>query len=110
MAWNRLGGRDGIAPVRRPPELDPMASRLAADYRPRVEALGSALDVWANSTQVGVEILGTGQRHLAKKVRYAYRVIMLGRTMPLRSLEEVDRTLRATLDAWIAQASPSAGS
>lgn len=81
-----------------------MARRLAADYRPRVAELGADLGVWANSTQVGVEI-GAGERRArwAKKVRYAYRFVLLGKTVPLRSVREVDIELRGRLDAWLAR-------
>jgi hypothetical protein len=89
-------------PITRPPELDEMARRLAADYRPRVAELGADLDVWANSTQVGVEIgSGVSQRRWAKKVRYAYRFVMLGKTVPLKSVHEVDLELRGRLEDWI---------
>lgn len=91
-------------PITRPPELDEMARRLAADYRPRVAELGADLDVWANSTQVGVEIgAGVPQRRWAKKVRYAYRFVLLGKTVPLKSMREVDIELRGRLDGWISR-------
>jgi hypothetical protein len=91
-------------PITRPPELDEMARRLAADYRPRVAELGADLGVWANSTQVGVEIEAGGPQHRwAKKVRYAYRFVMLGKTVPLKSMREVDVELRGRLEDWIKQ-------
>ena len=95
-------------PITRPPELDEMARRLAADYRPRVAELGADLGVWATSTQVGVEIgAGRPQGRWAKKVRYAYRFVMLGRTVPLKSVHEVDVELRGRLDDWIKRRTPT---
>jgi hypothetical protein len=81
-----------------------VARRIAADYRPRLAQMGAELGVWANSTQIGVEIPagGLGPRW-ANKVRYAYRVALIGRTMRLKTGYELDIELRGRIERWIQQ-------
>jgi len=80
-----------------------MARRLAEDYRPRVAELGGEFSVWANSTEVGFEIpLGGRLGHRwEKRVRYARRFTLIGKTVPFKTFDEVDAELRELLDGWI---------
>jgi len=82
-----------------------MATRLAADYRPRIAELGGELIVWANSTQVGVEIPlgGRLRRRWTKHVRYARRFTLVNKTQRFKSFVQVDAELREMLDGWVKQ-------
>src|SRR2546426_8134184 len=82
-------------PVKLSPEVDDLARRLAADYRPRLAEMGAELGVWANSTQIGVEIpAGKLGPRWAKKVRYAHRFVLVGKTLPLKTAGEAEIELR----------------